>query len=110
MPAFPDYKVGCTAYENFFSHEELLEIEQQIWETEIKAFNGNEQNFIIHNQVLSYLKQPRLVLVLLNQSGELNSFLGTGICGQNANWQNLKAKWGPVLEEMFRWHLTGPRN
>jgi len=47
LPAFPDYKVGCTAYENFFSHEELMEIEQQIWETEIKAFNGNLNNILL---------------------------------------------------------------
>lgn len=24
---FPDYRVGCTTYNNFFSHDELLEIE-----------------------------------------------------------------------------------
>eukprot|EP01016_Furgasonia_blochmanni_P042581 TRINITY_DN5663_c0_g1_i5.p1 TRINITY_DN5663_c0_g1~~TRINITY_DN5663_c0_g1_i5.p1 ORF type:complete len:831 (+),score=111.95 TRINITY_DN5663_c0_g1_i5:560-3052(+) len=37
---FPDYRVGVTTYDNFFSHEELQEIEERTYETEINCFRG----------------------------------------------------------------------
>ena len=35
---FPDYRVGVTAYTGFFTHEELLELEKNTFETETKCF------------------------------------------------------------------------
>lgn len=37
---FPDYKVGLVSYDDYFTHEELTEIESNIYETEVKAFNN----------------------------------------------------------------------
>jgi hypothetical protein len=37
---FPDYRVGIVTYENFFSHEELLDIENSCFETEKKCFQS----------------------------------------------------------------------
>ncbi len=38
MKEFPDFRVGVTCYHNFFSHEELKEIENNCYETEKKSF------------------------------------------------------------------------
>lgn len=38
---FPDYRVGVTTYQDFFNHEELLELEKCTYETEIKCFKSN---------------------------------------------------------------------
>lgn len=38
---FPDLRVGVTSYTNFFSHEELLDIENKTFDTEIKCFKSN---------------------------------------------------------------------
>lgn len=39
---FPDYRVGVTAYTGFFTHEELLELERNTFETETKCFKRNQ--------------------------------------------------------------------
>lgn len=36
-----NYPVGCTTFENFFTHEELLEMEKQVEITENKCSNSN---------------------------------------------------------------------
>ena len=40
LKMFPNYQVGCTAYEEYFTHEELLAIESNVYDMELKAFNG----------------------------------------------------------------------
>jgi hypothetical protein len=37
---FPDYRVGLVSYDDYFTHEELLNIESHVYEMEVKAFNG----------------------------------------------------------------------
>ena len=37
---FPDGRIGAVTYENFFSHEELLEIENYTHQTELEFFRG----------------------------------------------------------------------
>lgn len=36
--SFPDYRVGATLYTGFFTHQELLSIEDSCYETEVKSF------------------------------------------------------------------------
>ena len=36
-----DYRVGVVTYDNFFSHDELLAIEKNTYNTERKCFSGN---------------------------------------------------------------------
>ena len=38
LPNYPDYRVGCTLYKDFFTHQELIEIENDCYSTEIKSF------------------------------------------------------------------------
>lgn len=38
----PNYRVGVVTYDNFYSHEELLKIEEHTFETERKCFAGND--------------------------------------------------------------------
>lgn len=38
---FPEYQVGCHTYINYFTNEELLQIEKDIYEMELKAFDGH---------------------------------------------------------------------
>ena len=39
---FPDLRVGVTSYTNFFSHEELVKLEEKTFETEIKCFKSKK--------------------------------------------------------------------
>lgn len=36
---FPDFRVGCYIIKDFFSKEELTDIEEECWETEKKGLN-----------------------------------------------------------------------
>jgi len=37
---YPDFRVGLVSYDEFFTHDEMLNIEKEILDLEIKAFNG----------------------------------------------------------------------
>jgi len=43
ISAFPDFRVGATLYSGFFSHKELLDIEDSCYHTEVKSFQSNLQ-------------------------------------------------------------------
>ncbi|EGR34097.1 hypothetical protein IMG5_024190 [Ichthyophthirius multifiliis] len=38
LPNFKDYRVGCTLFKDFFTHEEMIDIENETYKTEIKCF------------------------------------------------------------------------
>lgn len=55
MDKFPDFRVGVTTYHNFFTHEELTEIESKCYETERKFFSSNFKNYHCNLKITSYL-------------------------------------------------------
>lgn len=48
VSAFPDYRVGATVYKGFFTHQELLSIEDSCYETEVKSFQSIPIIFFIN--------------------------------------------------------------
>ncbi|CAD8044026.1 unnamed protein product [Paramecium primaurelia] len=41
LPMFPEYQVGAHAYVGYFTNEELLQMEKDIFEMELKGFDGH---------------------------------------------------------------------
>ncbi|CAK78674.1 unnamed protein product (macronuclear) [Paramecium tetraurelia] len=41
LPMFPEYQVGAHAYVGYFTNEELLQMEKDIYEMELKGFDGH---------------------------------------------------------------------
>ncbi|EAR89307.2 hypothetical protein TTHERM_00371220 (macronuclear) [Tetrahymena thermophila SB210] len=104
IDSFPDYRVGATLYTGFFTHQELMSIENSCYETEIKSFQRHY--FPMTAQMTCTAQKIRRTKFFFGsryiwtrqQLAEPHSFVGAGVrqdVSQPPSWMRRKVV-GPL--------------
>ncbi|KAL4496210.1 hypothetical protein ABPG72_012947 [Tetrahymena utriculariae] len=104
IDSFPDYRVGATLYTGFFTHQELMSIENSCYDTEIKSFQRHY--FPMTAQMTCTAQKIRRTKFFFGsryiwtrqQLAEPHSFVGAGVrqdVSQPPSWMRRKVV-GPL--------------